>query len=76
VLGVLLNARGLTELVVLNVGLSLGALDTRMFTAMVVMALVTTLMTGPLLTWLQHDGRPDAAAVRRPAEHAGEGAVR
>ncbi|MET9960453.1 cation:proton antiporter [Streptomyces sp. NPDC006326] len=48
-LGVLLNARGLTELVILNVGLGLGVLDGRLFTAMVLMALVTTLMTGPLL---------------------------
>lgn len=48
-LGVLLNARGLTELIILNVGLSLHALDDRLFTAMVVMAVVTTLMTGPLL---------------------------
>ncbi|MYR83677.1 cation/H(+) antiporter [Streptomyces sp. SID685] len=48
-LGVLLNARGLTELVILNVGLELGVLDNRMFTAMVIMALVTTFMTGPLL---------------------------
>ncbi|CAM5556427.1 hypothetical protein SAVIM338S_04554 [Streptomyces avidinii] len=48
-LGVLLNARGLTELVILNVGLALGVLDSRMFTAMVVMAVVTTIMTGPLL---------------------------
>lgn len=49
VLGVLMNTRGLTELVILNVGLGLGVLDDRMFTAMVVMAIVTTLMTGPLL---------------------------
>ncbi|MFI9330378.1 cation:proton antiporter [Kitasatospora sp. NPDC052868] len=48
-LGILLNARGLTELVILNVGHRLGVIDTRMFSAMVVMALVTTLMTGPLL---------------------------
>lgn len=48
-LGVLLNARGLTELVILNVGLGLGVLDSRMFSAMVVMALATTFMTGPLL---------------------------
>ncbi|MER5659465.1 cation:proton antiporter domain-containing protein [Streptomyces mirabilis] len=47
-LGVLLNARGLTELVILNVGLALGVLDSRLFTAMVVMAVVTTIMTGPL----------------------------
>ncbi len=58
-LGVLLNARGLTELVILNVGLGLGVLDDRVFTAMVIMALVTTVMTGPLLQYLkphQEDG--------------------
>ncbi|MER5489708.1 cation:proton antiporter [Streptomyces sp. NPDC002454] len=48
-LGVLMNARGLTELVILNVGLALGVLDGRLFTAMVMMAVLTTLMTGPLL---------------------------
>ncbi|MEU5958550.1 cation:proton antiporter [Streptomyces sp. NPDC047525] len=48
-LGVLLNTRGLTELIILNVGLELGLIDTRMFTVMVIMALATTFMTGPLL---------------------------
>ncbi|MEU2022442.1 cation:proton antiporter [Streptomyces sp. NPDC016469] len=48
-LGILLNARGLTELVILDVGLTLGALDSRTFTVMVVMAVATTVMTGPLL---------------------------
>lgn len=48
-LGVLMNTRGLTELIILNVGLSLGVLDRPMFTMMVIMALATTLMTGPLL---------------------------
>lgn len=76
VLGILLNARGLTELVVLNVGLSLGALDIRLFTAMVVMALVTTVMTGPLLTRYQADGASGPAAARQPRKHTGEGAVR
>lgn len=51
-LGVLMNTRGLTELVILNVGLSLGILDTRMFTVMVLMAVVTTGMAGPLLYWV------------------------
>ena len=49
-LGVLMNTRGLTELIILNVGLSLGVLDGQMFTMMVIMALATTLMTGPLLS--------------------------
>lgn len=48
-LGVLMNTRGATGLIILNVGLSLGVLDVQMFTMMVIMALVTTLMTGPLL---------------------------
>ncbi|GAA4656480.1 cation:proton antiporter [Streptomyces chumphonensis] len=52
VLGLLMNTRGLTELVILNVGLSLGLLSTELFTAMVMMALVTTAMTAPLLSWL------------------------
>jgi K+:H+ antiporter len=49
VLGTLMNTRGLMELVALNVGDDLGVLSPRMFTMLVVMALVTTAMTGPLL---------------------------
>ena len=49
-LGILMNTRGLTELVILNVGRELGLIGDTLFTMMVVMALVTTLMTGPLLT--------------------------
>ncbi|MFE2654711.1 cation:proton antiporter, partial [Streptomyces sp. NPDC059346] len=75
VLGILLNARGLTELVVLNVGLSLGALDSRLFTAMVVMALLTTLMTGPLLSRFPLDPEPVPPALR-PVKHAGKDAAR
>jgi Kef-type K+ transport system membrane component KefB len=48
-LGVLMNTRGLTELIVLNIGLDLGVISTQLFTMLVVMALVTTFMTGPLL---------------------------
>jgi Kef-type K+ transport system membrane component KefB len=47
--GVPMNTRGLTELIVLNLGVSLGVLDPQMFTMMVIMALVTTAMAGPLL---------------------------
>ncbi|MET0452539.1 MAG: cation:proton antiporter [Mycobacterium sp.] len=47
--GILMNTRGLTELVILSVGKQLGVLDTEMFTMMVVMALVTTIMADPLL---------------------------
>jgi Kef-type K+ transport system membrane component KefB len=48
-LGWLMNTRGLTELVVLNVGLAQGVISTELFTIGVLMALVTTVMTGPLL---------------------------
>jgi Kef-type K+ transport system membrane component KefB len=47
--GVLMNTRGLTELIVLNIGLSLGMISPALFTMLVVMALVTTFMAGPAL---------------------------
>ncbi|GAA4253455.1 cation:proton antiporter domain-containing protein [Dactylosporangium darangshiense] len=47
--GLLMNARGLTELIILNAGVSLGVLDTSMFTMMVIMAVFTTALVGPLL---------------------------
>lgn len=48
-LGVLMNTRGLMELVVLNIGLELGVLSPKIFAMMVIMALSTTFMTGPAL---------------------------
>jgi Kef-type K+ transport system membrane component KefB len=48
-LGVLMNTRGLVELVILNAGLELGVLSPQLFTMMVLMALITTFMTTPLL---------------------------
>ena len=48
-IGLLMNTRGLTELIILNIGLGLGVLDRALFTILVIMALVTTVMTGPLL---------------------------
>ena len=49
-LGALMNTRGLVELVVLNIGYDLGILSARIFVMMVIMALATTFMTGPLLS--------------------------
>lgn len=51
-LGILMNTRGLMELIVLNIGLDLGVISPRLFTMMVIMALVTTIMTSPLLEWI------------------------
>lgn len=51
-LGWLMNTRGLTELIVLNIGLSLNVISPLLFTMLVIMALVTTFMTSPLLEWV------------------------
>ena len=48
-LGVLMNTRALMELIVLNIGLETGFLPQKVFTMLVIMAVVTTVMTGPLL---------------------------
>jgi Kef-type K+ transport system membrane component KefB len=49
-LGALMNTRGLMELIALNIGYDMGILSQRIFTMLVIMALVTTVMTGPLFT--------------------------
>ncbi|HEU4881258.1 MAG TPA: cation:proton antiporter [Longimicrobium sp.] len=51
-IGVLMNTRGLMELVILNVGLEIGVISPALFAIMVVMALVSTVMTTPLLEWI------------------------
>lgn len=52
-IGVLMNTRGLMELVVLNVGYDLGIITQQLFTIMVIMAILTTLMTAPVLKLLR-----------------------
>jgi len=68
-LGLLMNTRGLTELIILNVGLEKGLLSPELFTLMVIMALVTTVMTGPLLafTYPQRRVARDIAEAERTA---------
>ena len=51
-LGVLMNTRGLMELIVLNIGLDLRIISPTLFTMLVLMALVTTVMTSPVLDLL------------------------
>jgi Kef-type K+ transport system membrane component KefB len=63
-LGVLMNTRGLMELVVLNIGLDLGVISPALFAMMVLMALVTTLSTGPLLHLLDVQ-RPSPGSFQR-----------
>lgn len=66
--GTLMNCRGLTELVVLNIGLDLGVLSTTLFTMLVLMALVSTAMAAPLVTWFSR--REQAAAQREAVRRA------
>jgi Kef-type K+ transport system membrane component KefB len=57
VLGALMNTRGLTELIVLNIALDKGVISSPLFAALVIMALVTTYMAGPALRLLDPDGK-------------------
>jgi Kef-type K+ transport system membrane component KefB len=58
-IGALMNCRGLTELVVLNIGLGLGVIDTELFTILVLMALVTTIATSTALNRFHVGGDQD-----------------
>jgi Kef-type K+ transport system membrane component KefB len=62
-LGALMNSRGLMELIALNVGYELGILSPRIFAILVLMAIVTTFATGPLLA-LSERWRPESSADR------------
>jgi Kef-type K+ transport system membrane component KefB/nucleotide-binding universal stress UspA family protein len=68
-LGVLMNTRGLMELVILSIGLDLGVISPVVFVMMVLMALVTTFMTTPLLEWIY-----PAALIRQETLGAAEAA--
>ncbi|MFN8555902.1 MAG: cation:proton antiporter [Dehalococcoidia bacterium] len=67
VIGALMNTRGLTELVILSVGLNLGVLSDRTFAMMVIMAVVTTVMAAPIVIRLTSRDR-----VRLSLEASGE----
>ena len=64
-IGTLMNARGLMELIILNIGLQRGIITPLLFTVMVIMAIVTTLMASPIFEWV----------YRRPADSAATRAV-
>ena len=68
-IGILMNTRGLVELVILTVGLQFGVINDKVFAMMVIMALVTTFMTTPLLHWAypRHLLEADTAAAGRTA---------
>lgn len=70
-IGILMNTRGLMQLVVLNIGLDLKVISPELFAMMVVMAITTTLLTSPLLEWvypraqLQRELEAEERAARR-----------
>jgi Kef-type K+ transport system membrane component KefB len=66
-IGILMNTRGLTELVILSVGLELGVITPEVFTIMVIMALVTTLMATPMLRLVAPRYHPVEGEERAPA---------
>ncbi|BAY76410.1 sodium/hydrogen exchanger [Nostoc linckia NIES-25] len=71
-LGWLMNTRGLTELIVLNIGLELGVISPLVFTMLVIMALVTTFMTSPLLEWTYPKKLIRLDVVETESEEEGE----
>lgn len=66
-LGALMNTRGLMELIVLNIGLDLGIISPELFAMMVIMALVTTMTTAPVLNWLVATDKRDELGIRTPS---------
>lgn len=64
-IGALMNARGLMELIILNIGLQRGLITPTLFTVMVTMTLVTTMAAGPLFEWAWRGSAevPDGARV-------------
>jgi Kef-type K+ transport system membrane component KefB len=65
-IGALMNARGLMELIVMKVGLDAGLIGKPLFTMLLVMAIVTTLMAAPLLNVLARAQREDSKAASAP----------
>jgi Kef-type K+ transport system membrane component KefB len=66
-IGVLMNTRGLIELVILNIGMDIGILTPPLFSIMVLMAMGTTLMTTPILLWIYPEHEEKRLQSRREA---------
>lgn len=63
-IGMLMNARGLMELIIINIGLQRGVISPALFATLVIMAVVTTLIASPAFEWLvaRHQPLPEAEA--------------
>lgn len=66
-IGVLMNARGLMELILINIGLERGIITPALFTALALMAVLTTFVASPLFAWVRR-GEPGAAPGRAVEE--------
>jgi Kef-type K+ transport system membrane component KefB len=70
-IGTLMNARGLMELIIINIGLQRGIITPALFATLVIMAVVTTLMASPIFEWLvgrhQPAPEPEALSDAKPA---------
>jgi Kef-type K+ transport system membrane component KefB len=64
-IGALMNARGLMELIIINIGLAAGVIEPALFSILVLMAVVTTVMATPLFNWVMR--REQAAAAAAPS---------
>jgi Kef-type K+ transport system membrane component KefB len=64
-LGVLMNTRGMVELIVLNIGLDLGIISPTLFAMLVIMAIVTTMTAAPALHLLMPQGPPKPRAEEK-----------
>jgi Kef-type K+ transport system membrane component KefB len=67
-IGVLMNSRGLTELVVIQVGVSLGILSEELSSILIMMAIVTTVAATPLFKWLYKGSRPNGEKNEKQAK--------
>jgi Kef-type K+ transport system membrane component KefB len=68
-IGTLMNARGLMELIIINIGLQRGIISLALFATLVIMAVVTTLMASPVFEWFV--GRHRLAPELEPDDRAG-----
>lgn len=65
-IGILMNARGLMELIIINIGLQRGIISEGLFAVLVIMAVVTTLMASPIFERLVGSRRPEDGEGSRP----------
>jgi len=68
-IGALMNARGLMELILINIGLQAGVIEPGLFSILVLMAIMTTLMATPLFNWIVRKQVSVSRSVVQPAAH-------